>query len=39
MMVISGVERRRVWSEERKRALVAATCEPGVSNGGIAITT
>jgi transposase len=34
--LISGVERRRVWTDEQKRALVAATCEPGASVGEIA---
>lgn len=34
--VISGVERRRVWSDEQKRALVAAACEPGASVAEIA---
>lgn len=34
--VISGVERRRVWSDEQKRALVAAACEPGASVAAIA---
>lgn len=35
-MVISGVERRRVWTDEQKRALVAAACEPGASVAQIA---
>ena len=34
--VISGAERRRVWSDEQKRALVAAACEPGASVVAIA---
>ena len=34
--LISGVERRRVWTDEQKRALVAAACEPGVSVAEIA---
>ena len=34
--IISGVERRRVWTEEQKRALVAAACEPGASVAEIA---
>lgn len=34
--IISGVERRRIWSDEQKRALVAATCEPGVSVAEVA---
>ena len=29
--IISGVERRRGWRDEQKRALVAAAREPGVS--------
>jgi transposase len=36
VMVISGVERRRVWTDEQKRALVAAACEPGASVAEIA---
>jgi transposase len=27
--VITGLERRRRWSEEQKRAIVAETLEPG----------
>ena len=34
--LISGVERRRVWTDEQKRALVAAACEPGSSVAEIA---
>ncbi|HEX8553464.1 MAG TPA: transposase [Sphingomonas sp.] len=34
--VISGVERRRVWTDEQKRALVTAACEPGASVADIA---
>ncbi len=34
--VISGVERRRVWTDEQKRALVGAACEPGASVAEIA---
>lgn len=34
--IISGVERRRVWTDEQKRALVAAACEPGASVAEIA---
>lgn len=37
--IISGVERRRVWTEEQKRALVAAACEPGASVAEIARRT
>ena len=35
-MIISGVERRRVWTNDHKRALVAAACEPGASVAEIA---
>ena len=34
--LISGVERHRVWTDEQKRALVAAVCEPGASVAEIA---
>ena len=35
--IISGVERRRVWTDEqKKRALVAAACEPGANVAEIA---
>ena len=34
--IISGVERRRVWTDDQKRALVAAACEPGASVAEIA---
>lgn len=34
--VISGAERRRSWSTEEKRALVAAACEPGANISEIA---
>lgn len=34
--VISGVERRQVWSDEQKRAIVAAACQPGASVAEIA---
>ena len=34
--VISGLERRRVWTDEQKRGLVAAACEPGASVAEIA---
>lgn len=34
--IISGVERRRVWTNEQKRALVVAACEPGASVAEIA---
>ena len=34
--VISGVERRRIWTDEQKQALVAAACEPGASVAEIA---
>ncbi len=34
--VISGLERRRVWTDEQKRALVAAACAPGASVAEIA---
>ena len=34
--IISGVERRRVWTDEQKRALVAAACEPGANVAEIA---
>ncbi|MET3760076.1 transposase [Sphingomonas sp. UYEF23] len=36
MTIISGVERRRVWTDEQKRALVAAACAPGASVAEIA---
>lgn len=36
MTLISGVERRRVWTDEQKRMLVAAACEPGASVAEIA---
>ena len=34
--VISGVERRRVWTEDRKRALLSAAFAPGASVSEIA---
>ena len=34
--VISGLERRRVWTDEQKRVLVASACEPGASVAEIA---
>ena len=34
--IISGVERRRVWTDDQKHALVAAACEPGASVAEIA---
>ena len=34
--IISGVERRRVWTDEQKRALVSAACEPGANVAEIA---
>ena len=34
--IISGVERRRVWTDDQKRALVAAACESGASVAEIA---
>ena len=34
--IISGVERRRVWTDDQKRLLVAAACEPGASVAEIA---
>ena len=34
--IISGAERRRVWTDDQKRALVAAACEPGASVAEIA---
>ncbi|WP_174291872.1 transposase [Sphingomonas bacterium] len=34
--VISGVERHRLWSDEQKRALAAAACEPGAGVAQIA---
>jgi transposase len=34
--IISGVERRRVWTDDQKRALVAAACAPGASVAEIA---
>ena len=34
--VISGAERRRSWSAEQKRALVAAACEPDANISEIA---
>ena len=36
MTIISGVERRRVWPDEQKRALVAAACAPGANVAEIA---
>ena len=36
-MLISGVERRRVWTDEQKRALVAAACAPGLGEADIAL--
>lgn len=34
--VITGAERRRMWTVEQKRALVLAACEPGASVAEIA---
>ncbi len=34
--MISGVERRRVWTDEQKRVLVAAACKPGASVAEVA---
>jgi transposase len=34
--VFSDVERRRSWTDEQKRTLVAAVCEPGANVAGIA---
>ena len=34
--IISGVECRRVWTDEQKRGLVAAACEPGANVAEIA---
>ncbi len=34
--LITGVERRRIWTDDQKRALVAAACEPGASVAEIA---
>ena len=34
--IISGVERRRIWSDDQKQALVAAACEPGANVAEIA---
>jgi transposase len=34
--IISGVERRRVWTEEQKRALVMAVSQPGANVAEIA---
>ena len=34
--IISGVERRWVWTDEQKRALVAAACESGANVAEIA---
>lgn len=34
--VFSGVERRRSWTDEQKRMLVAAVCEPGANVAEIA---
>lgn len=34
--VISGVERRRVWTDEQKRALIAAAMAPGASVADVA---
>ncbi len=36
MTVISGVERRRQWSDDQKRALVKAAIAPGASVAAIA---
>ena len=35
--LISGVERRRVWTDDEKRALVAAACEPAAVAPGAAV--
>jgi transposase len=34
--IISGVERRRVWADEQKRALVMAVSQPGANVAEIA---
>ncbi|SES15680.1 IS66-like element accessory protein TnpA [Sphingobium sp. YR768] len=34
--IISGVERRRIWSDEQKRALVMAVSQPGANVAEIA---
>ncbi len=34
--IISGVERRRVWTDDQKRALVLAACGPGASVAEVA---
>jgi len=34
--IISGVERRRVWTTEQKLALIAAACKPGASVAEVA---
>ncbi len=34
--VFSGVERRRVWTDEQKQSLVAAVCQPGANVAEIA---
>lgn len=34
--IISGVERRRVWSDDQKRALVMAVSQPGANVAEIA---
>ena len=36
VMVISGVERRRVWTDEQKLALIAAASAPGASVAQVA---
>lgn len=32
---MSGVDRRRLWTDQQRRALVAAVCEPGASAADI----
>ena len=34
--VITGAERRRMWTAEQKQALVMAACEPGASVAEVA---
>ena len=34
--IMSGVERRRIWTEEQKRALVTAISQPGANVADIA---
>ncbi|MDB5725044.1 MAG: transposase [Novosphingobium sp.] len=34
--IISGIERRRVWTDEQKRALVMAVSQPGANVADLA---